>query len=66
MVGLSILCPQCDEAPCVWACLTGALTRDPMSFGGQGRRGAVHWLLGMLVGLPARCDKAGHTTREGA
>ena len=31
VVGLSILCPQCDEAPCVWACLTGALTRDPMS-----------------------------------
>jgi carbon-monoxide dehydrogenase iron sulfur subunit len=31
VVCLSIRCQQCDEAPCVWACLTGALTRDPVS-----------------------------------
>jgi len=29
-VSLSIRCQQCDEAPCVYACLTGALTRDTM------------------------------------
>jgi carbon-monoxide dehydrogenase iron sulfur subunit len=28
---LSVRCQQCDEAPCVQACLTGALTRDPVS-----------------------------------
>ncbi len=30
-VSFSVRCQQCDEAPCVQACLTGALTRDPMS-----------------------------------
>ncbi len=30
-VSLSVRCQQCDEAPCVQACLTGALTRDPTS-----------------------------------
>jgi carbon-monoxide dehydrogenase iron sulfur subunit len=30
-VSFSVLCQQCDEAPCVQACLTGALTRDPVS-----------------------------------
>jgi carbon-monoxide dehydrogenase iron sulfur subunit len=28
VVSLSVRCQQCDEAPCVQACLTGALTRD--------------------------------------
>ncbi|MFO7996942.1 MAG: 4Fe-4S dicluster domain-containing protein [Dehalococcoidia bacterium] len=28
VVSLSVRCQQCDEAPCVLACLTGALTRD--------------------------------------
>ena len=27
-VSLSVRCHQCDDAPCVYACLTGALTRD--------------------------------------
>ena len=31
VVSLSVRCQQCDEAPCVQACLTGALTRDPAS-----------------------------------
>ena len=31
-VSFSVCCQQCDEAPCVQACLTGALTRDPVSF----------------------------------
>jgi carbon-monoxide dehydrogenase iron sulfur subunit len=31
VVSLSVRCQQCDEAPCVQACLTGALTRDPVS-----------------------------------
>ena len=31
MVSLSVRCQQCNEAPCVQACLTGALTRDPVS-----------------------------------
>jgi len=31
MVSFSVRCQQCDEAPCVQACLTGALTRDPVS-----------------------------------
>jgi len=30
VVSFSVCCQQCDEAPCVYACLTGALTRDPM------------------------------------
>jgi len=30
VVSFSVRCQQCDEAPCVYACLTGALTRDPM------------------------------------
>ncbi len=30
-VSLSIRCQQCDEAPCVYACLTGALTRDAIN-----------------------------------
>jgi carbon-monoxide dehydrogenase iron sulfur subunit len=29
-ISLSVRCQQCDEAPCVYACLTGALTREPM------------------------------------
>jgi carbon-monoxide dehydrogenase iron sulfur subunit len=28
---ISVRCQQCDEAPCVQACLTGALTRDPVT-----------------------------------
>ena len=28
VVSLSVRCQQCDEAPCVQACLTGALSRD--------------------------------------
>ena len=31
VVSLSVRCQQCDEAPCVQACLTGALARDPES-----------------------------------
>ena len=30
-VSFSVRCRQCDDAPCVQACLTGALTRDPVS-----------------------------------
>ena len=30
-VSFSVHCQQCDEAPCVQACITGALARDPMS-----------------------------------
>ena len=28
-ISLSIRCQQCDDSPCVYACLTGALSRDP-------------------------------------
>jgi len=31
VVSLSVRCQQCDEAPCIQACLTGALSRDPES-----------------------------------
>ena len=31
VVSLSVRCQQCDDAPCVQACLTGALERDPES-----------------------------------
>jgi carbon-monoxide dehydrogenase iron sulfur subunit len=31
VVSLSVRCQQCDDAPCVQACLTGALKRDPES-----------------------------------
>ena len=31
VVSLSLHCQHCDEAPCVYACLTGALTRNPAS-----------------------------------
>jgi carbon-monoxide dehydrogenase iron sulfur subunit len=31
IVSFSVRCQQCDEAPCVQACLTGALARDPSS-----------------------------------
>jgi carbon-monoxide dehydrogenase iron sulfur subunit len=30
-VSFSVRCQQCDEAPCVCACLTGAITRDRMT-----------------------------------
>lgn len=29
VVSLSLRCQHCDDAPCVQACLTGALSRDP-------------------------------------
>ena len=29
-VSFSVRCQQCDEAPCVYACLTGAITHDPV------------------------------------
>jgi carbon-monoxide dehydrogenase iron sulfur subunit len=29
-ISFSVCCQQCDEAPCVYACLTGALSRDPV------------------------------------
>ncbi len=31
MTSLSVRCQHCDEAPCIQACLTGALARDPLS-----------------------------------
>ena len=31
IVSFSVRCQQCDEAPCVQACITGALSRDPDS-----------------------------------
>jgi len=31
VVSLSVRCRQCEDAPCVQACLTGALSRDPVS-----------------------------------
>ncbi|MFC1870393.1 4Fe-4S dicluster domain-containing protein [Chloroflexota bacterium] len=30
-ISFSVRCQQCDEAPCVYACLTGALTRDAVT-----------------------------------
>jgi carbon-monoxide dehydrogenase iron sulfur subunit len=31
VLSLSVRCQHCDESPCVKACLTGALSRDPVS-----------------------------------
>jgi carbon-monoxide dehydrogenase iron sulfur subunit len=31
IVALSVRCQHCDDAPCVQACLTGALSRDPLT-----------------------------------
>ncbi|MBN2185895.1 MAG: 4Fe-4S dicluster domain-containing protein [Dehalococcoidia bacterium] len=31
VVSFSVRCQQCDEAPCVQACITGALARNPVS-----------------------------------
>jgi carbon-monoxide dehydrogenase iron sulfur subunit len=30
-VSFSVRCQQCNEAPCVYACLTGAITRDDVT-----------------------------------
>lgn len=30
-VSFSVLCQHCDEPACVYACLTGALSKDPVS-----------------------------------
>lgn len=31
VVSLSVRCQHCDDAPCIQACLTGAMSRDPVS-----------------------------------
>jgi carbon-monoxide dehydrogenase iron sulfur subunit len=35
IVSFSVRCQQCDDAPCVQACLTGALARDSVSLEAQ-------------------------------
>jgi carbon-monoxide dehydrogenase iron sulfur subunit len=32
VLSLSVRCQHCKDAPCIQACLTGALSRDPVSF----------------------------------
>ena len=31
VISLSLRCQHCDESPCFFACLTGALSRNPIS-----------------------------------
>jgi carbon-monoxide dehydrogenase iron sulfur subunit len=31
VVSFSVRCQQCENAPCLYACLTGAITRDPLT-----------------------------------
>jgi carbon-monoxide dehydrogenase iron sulfur subunit len=31
VVSFSVRCQQCDDAPCLYACLTGAVNRDPVT-----------------------------------
>jgi len=31
VVSFSVRCQQCDDAPCLYACLTGAISRDPLT-----------------------------------
>ena len=31
IVSLSVRCQHCEQAPCIQACLTGALSRDPLT-----------------------------------
>jgi anaerobic carbon-monoxide dehydrogenase iron sulfur subunit len=31
VVSFSLRCQQCDDAPCISACLTGALSREPLT-----------------------------------
>ena len=57
-VAFSVRCQHCDEPPCVYACLSGALQREVGS--GVVTVDEEYWLLDLHTGLPLWCYQAGY------
>ncbi len=63
-LSVPVMCHQCENAPCVGACPTGALSMGAER--GRSRRLALHRLPELRGGLPVRCDYHRGQRRGGA
>ncbi len=64
-VSFALQCRHCDDAPCIEACMTGAMHRDARDRRRPLRPGSLRRLLDVHHGLPGGGGPAGHRRPRG-